>query len=351
MESKDIEWLRSYAIDGNAAAFAQLVDRHAGWITATARRRLRDEHLAEDAAQIVFMLLASKALHIVQSDQSSVAAWLFHAMNLTCSRLRRSQARRERLEGRSQRTAPAELPRDDLRGMLEDAVAQLSPLDRQAIVRRFYQGVDYQTIALELECSADAVRKRIARALVSVRGWMLQDGVDLIPDELLAGTTALAESSPRVLHRAKDNARIEELARGAMIMMQQTESTDFTVWSAEFFVKDVEANLDFFEKLGFRRHFIDSPDAAGHIPRASLRGGKTARIWLRRASEADGTHPTPGMTLYFWIEGGADALATHRDAIAAQGVKPSPFFDDVSLRNFTVTSPDGYTVGFFTAYR
>jgi hypothetical protein len=57
------------------------------------------------------------------------------------------------------------------------------------------------------------------------------------------------------------------------------------------------------------------------------------------------------MTLYFWIEGGADALATHRDAIAAQGVKPSPFFDDVSLRNFTVTSPDGYTVGFFTAYR
>ena len=134
-------------------------------------------------------------------------------------------------------------------------------------------------------------------------------------------------------------------------MIQQAEAIDFTIWSAEFFVKDVEANLDFFEKLGFWRHFIDSPDAMGRIPRASLRGGKTARIWLRRASESEGTRPTPGVTLFFWIDGGADALTAHRDAILSQGVKPSPFFDDVTLRNFTVTSPDGYTVGFFTAYK
>jgi hypothetical protein len=134
-------------------------------------------------------------------------------------------------------------------------------------------------------------------------------------------------------------------------MMQQAEATDFTVWSAEFFVTDVDVNLDFFEKLGFRRHFIDTPDAMGHIPRASLRGGQTARIWLRRASQTEGTRPTPGVTLFFWIDGGAEALTAHRDTIAAQGLKPSAFFDDVSLRNFTVTSPDGYSIGFFTAYK
>jgi hypothetical protein len=87
----------------------------------------------------------------------------------------------------------------------------------------------------------------------------------------------------------------------------------------------------------------------GRLPRASLRGGKTARIWLRRADEAEGTRPTPGGSiLYFWIEGGTDALAAHRAAIAAQGVKPNPYFDDVGLRNFTVTTPDGYQIGFFT---
>ncbi len=134
-------------------------------------------------------------------------------------------------------------------------------------------------------------------------------------------------------------------------MMQQAEATDFTVWSAEFVVTDVEANLDFFEKLGFRRHFIDQPDAMGRVPRASLRDGQTARIWLRRADEVEGTRPTPGVTLFFWIEGGAGGLTAQRDAIAAQGLKPSAFFDDVTLRNFTVRSPDGYTIGFFAAYR
>jgi hypothetical protein len=40
-----------------------------------------------------------------------------------------------------------------------------------------------------------------------------------------------------------------------------------------------------------------------------------------------------------------------RDSIIAQGVAASPFFDDHALRNFTVRTPDGYTVGFFTMYR
>jgi RNA polymerase sigma factor (sigma-70 family) len=351
MDTNDFEWLRAYAQQGDSAAFGRLVDRHAGWIIAAARRRLDDEHLAQDAAQAVFMVLASKAAHVLDSDRKSLAAWMFHAMHLTCSRLRRSRDRRERIEARAQPPASGyELPRDELRVILEDAIAQLLPLERQAIVRRFYQGQDYQTIGEELQCTAEAVRKRIARSLVCVRRWMLQDGIDAIPDELLAGMTTPPQSPARLSQSAQDHARISSLAKGASIMMQQVQATDFTVWSAEFFVKDVEANLDFFEKLGFRRHFIDPPDAMGRIPRASLRGGQTARIWLRASSESEGTRPTPGVTLFLWIDGGPDALTAHRDAIAAQGIRPSAFFDDISLRNFTVTSPDGYTIGFFTAY-
>ena len=130
----------------------------------------------------------------------------------------------------------------------------------------------------------------------------------------------------------------------------QIEAIDFAVMSAEFYVKDVEANLDFFEKLGFRRRWAETPDAMGRIPRASLRGG-TARIWLRRADEAEGTRPTPGMGLFFWIDGGEQGLTAHRNAIAAQGVAVSPISDDHLLRNFTVTTPDGYSVGFFTQYK
>ncbi len=351
MEASDSELLEAYAREGDDRAFGQLVERHGGWIVGAARRRLQDEHLAEDAGQAVFLLLASKARTLVDSNELSIAGWLFRAMDLTCSRLRRGQRRREGREAKAYREVPGDLAGDELRGMLEDAIAQLPGEDRQAIVRHFYQGVEYEGIGRELGCSADAVRKRISRALSSVRRWMLRDGMDVIPDELLGEIVAPAEASAGLARSAKRSVRIGELAKGAMTMMQQAESTDFTVWSGEFVVSDVEGNLDFFEKLGFRRHFIDQPDAMGRVPRASLRGGQTARIWLRRASEIEGARPTPGVTLFFWIEGGADGLRAQRDAIAAQGLKPSAFSDDLTLRNFTVRSPDGYTIGFFTAYR
>src|SRR5690348_3965071 len=99
MDDADLESLSKYALEGDEAALTRLIDRHVGWLSAAARRRLQDEHLAEDATQVVFMLLATKASAIVASQRDSVAAWLFHAMNLTCGRLRRSaqrQASRER---------------------------------------------------------------------------------------------------------------------------------------------------------------------------------------------------------------------------------------------------------------
>jgi len=234
--------------------------------------------------------------------------------------------------------------------LLEDSIAQLPAEDRDAVVRRFYRGEDWTSIGTALAIGADAARKRVGRALLAVRASMVSDGIDAIPDELLAAMEPPIESGRKVAHAIHNNERIHSLAKGAMVMVQQIEAIDFAVMSAEFFVTDVEANLDFFEKLGFRRRWAETPDAMGRIPRASLRGG-TARIWLRRADEAEGTRPTPGMGLFFWIDGGAEGLTAHRNAIAAQGVVVSPISDDHLLRNFTVTTPDGYSVGFFTQYK
>jgi hypothetical protein len=115
-------------------------------------------------------------------------------------------------------------------------------------------------------------------------------------------------------------------------------------------VSDVEANLAFFEKLGFQRRWSETPDAMDRIPRASLAAG-VARIWLRRAAPDEDARPRAGSSCtYFWIET-PDALVAHRDAVIARGVEASPFFDDHSLRNFTVRTPDGYAIGFFTEYR
>ena len=169
--------------------------------------------------------------------------------------------------------------------LMEDAIWLLPPADREAIVLRFYQGENFARIGDSFNLSAEAVRKRISRALATVRTSMLRDGIDAIPDELLGALATMRTIGKRRAQSIDDNNRIHSIAKGTMTMMTQMEAIDFAAMSAEFFVKDVEANLDFFEKLGFRRHYMEAPDAMGRMPRASLRGGTSARIWLRRAAE------------------------------------------------------------------
>lgn len=353
MNESDADLLQAY-VKGEASAFDRLAQRHAGWIYGAARRRLRDDHLADDVTQAVLLLLAEKSSELLGANRSAISAWLFRVMHFACLRARRTRSRQSRNELQAgiwaQDTRATETSAQDaLRLLLEESIAELSVVDREAVVKRFYQGADLASIGDALALSADAARKRISRALLILRATLLRDGVDLIPDALLEGIN-LHPFDAAPIARAVQKKRIHSLAKGAMTMAEQNQAVDFPVMTAELFVKDVESSLDFFEKLGFRRRWTETPDAMGRLTRASLVGG-VARIWLRRAAEVDQTKPAPGVALFFWIEGGADGLTQHRARIAGHGVAVSPFFDDHTLRNFTVTTPDGYTIGFFTQYQ
>src|SRR6185436_4636176 len=89
MDSTDFDLLNAYLHDSDQAAFAKLVQRHAGWLFAAARRRLGDDHLADDAVQAVFMVLAHKPPKT--SERKSLSAWLFHVMHFVCVRVRRTR--------------------------------------------------------------------------------------------------------------------------------------------------------------------------------------------------------------------------------------------------------------------
>jgi RNA polymerase sigma factor (sigma-70 family) len=349
VELDDIDLLRMYQQDGRESAFSKLVERHGGWIFAAARRRLGSDHLADDAAQAVFVVLASKARELLASRQGSISAWLFHVVHFTCARLRRSRSRERLLDQAAHEKTPEEPDRltvdEPLLLLMEECIAQLGAAEREMIVRRFYQRQSFAQIGAAMDVSSEAARKRVSRSLAQVRQLMVRDGIDSIPDQLLVEV-----QGPR--RRAKlATERINRKVKETLAMSQQSEPAPggHQMISAEFLVSEVEANLDFFEKLGFPRRFIDKPDSAGRIPRASLTAGHMGKIWIRRAEPAE-IHPSPSINVFFWINGGPDALIAFRTQLSERGVEVTAIIDEHGLPNFNVTTPDGYTIAFFTQY-
>ena len=134
------------------------------------------------------------------------------------------------------------------------------------------------------------------------------------------------------------------VAAGQGATAVNTDQLNIQSLAVEIRVKDVEANIDFFQKAGFGIRFKDTPDANGRLPRASVFSGVVA---VRLGRTTGPVHPE-GMTAHFWVEGGPTALALRRDAIAANGIAVSDFNDDVGLRGFTISTPDGYRFGFYS---
>src|SRR4051812_17168387 len=77
-------------------AFGELVARHAGFVHATCRRRLRDAHLADDVTQAVFIVLARRPP--ARRDGLPLAGWLYQTATYACKNAMRSKQRRDRHE-------------------------------------------------------------------------------------------------------------------------------------------------------------------------------------------------------------------------------------------------------------
>src|SRR5262245_46635841 len=79
-------------------AFGQLVKRHGGLVFGVCKRTVRDEHLAEDAFQAVFLVLARNPRGALAA--ASVGGWLFGVARRVGLAARRHELRREKRESR-----------------------------------------------------------------------------------------------------------------------------------------------------------------------------------------------------------------------------------------------------------
>jgi RNA polymerase sigma factor (sigma-70 family) len=185
--SEDRQLLEQFLSRHDEAAFAVLVRRYGPMVLGVCRRLLRNPDDAEDAFQVVFLVLVRKAHALGNRDL--LANWLYGVAYRTALKARAQRARRqtrERAVAELPGTGTAEDAAADLREVLDEEVRRLPEKYRLPIVLCYLQGATLAEAARELGWPAGTVSGRLARARDLLRARLTRRG--------LAPTAALAEA-------------------------------------------------------------------------------------------------------------------------------------------------------------
>jgi RNA polymerase sigma factor (sigma-70 family) len=193
----DHELLGRFRADGSAPAFAELVDRHVGWVYRSSRRQVRDPALADDVTQAVFILLARRPPTL--RPGTPLSPWLFRATRNIALTAIRSEARRRRHERRAATMAteasdlsePAEWR--SMAPHLDGLIQSLRASDRELIVLRYLERRSLADLGRLYKTSEDACRKKVARALDRLRAAAVRRGL-ATPAAPALGAAFLAET-------------------------------------------------------------------------------------------------------------------------------------------------------------
>ena len=186
----DQQLLQQFVKEGSQAAFSTLVQRHINVVYAAALRQVREPHLAEDVTQAVFIVLHRKA-HKLRA-MPTLGGWLLKVTRFAAIDAMRQQALQHRHEHAAAKREAAE---DDptaedwkrVAPLLDEAMARLSDVDRNAIVMRYMEDATFPEVGQKLGLSEDAARKRVGRAMMKLRGLLARKGVAIS----LGGLTAM----------------------------------------------------------------------------------------------------------------------------------------------------------------
>lgn len=113
--------------------------------------------------------------------EGSVRAWLFTIARRKCARRLETRGRRERrLRLVHDAEAPGMGPDDALAlarraARVRDALAELKPTDREALVLRYQSGLAYAEIAAAFGIDEAAARKRVSRALARMKNLLTEE--------------------------------------------------------------------------------------------------------------------------------------------------------------------------------
>lgn len=175
----DSELLQRFARQGDQAAFAEIVQRHLNLVYSTAVRLVHgDAHAAKDICQHVFIDLARKAHEL--TPHPCLAGWLYASTRFAALHTLRSAQRRTARETEAQTMSADTTPASDwdrIRPVLDDALQELDPRDREFVVLRFFGQQSYAAIAQQFSVTENAAQKAVSRALDVLNGALSRRGV------------------------------------------------------------------------------------------------------------------------------------------------------------------------------
>lgn len=171
--------VRRFAEARDESAFAAVVARHARMVYGVCRRIIRDEQLAEDAFQAVFLVLANDPARAIRA--SAVGGWLFgvaRRIGLAARRREERFAKRQRPTQLSSH-APSQADFDELLRVLDEELSALPDEFRSPLVATFLEERTLDEAAKHLGWSVSTLRRRLDRAKELLRARLIGRGATL----------------------------------------------------------------------------------------------------------------------------------------------------------------------------
>ena len=169
----DVALLGRFARDRDPAAFEVLVWRHGGMVLGVCRRHLRDAHLAEDAFQATFLVLARQAA-TVRGD--TLAGFLHRVARRTAVRAA-VRATRRRETPLAAEPAANPLPDAELAAVLDAEIDRLPDRLRQVVVLCYLDGRSTEDAAARLGVPRGTVLSRLHTARAKLAARLTRRGV------------------------------------------------------------------------------------------------------------------------------------------------------------------------------
>ena len=143
------------------------------WVQALARRLVSDPASAEDLVQDTWVAALERPPR--QASGAGMRAWLSRVVRTLAwkrSQLAGSRALRERASAKEEATASAYdvLARVAMQQRIVEAVVALDEPERTTVLLRYFDGLNARQIADRRGESPEAVRKRLSRAMIVLRG-------------------------------------------------------------------------------------------------------------------------------------------------------------------------------------